>query len=347
MPVPAVTLRPDGARRNPKASLSGQQRLRAVEQQEAGKTGQAQGQRDALGVVGAGEGRQVWARWAERRRQDAIETPAGVAGNWYYPKRPFDTDETMHYDLPDLRLVAAIADCGSLTRAAVRIHLAPSSASHRLTQLEAALGMALSNATRAADAHAGWRILLRHARQVFAQLEQMHADLAPYASGLHSQVTVLPTPTPSTASCRKTSAISCATIRKSGSVWKSSPARPSSAPSPPGRSISASSPTKATWPAWKPCPTGATGWCPIVRLAHPLAGEPAVAFARVLAEPFVCLHAGSAIHTFMMNHAAQLGGRLDVRIQVRSFNAVCRMVAAGVGIGMVPRSAVGGGQVRA
>ena len=42
----------------------------------------------------------------------------------------------------------------------------------------------------------------------------------------------------------------------------------------------------------------------------------------------------------MMNHAARLGGRLDVRIQVRSFNAVCRMVAAGVGIGMVPRSAV-------
>ena len=60
----------------------------------------------------------------------------------------------------------------------------------------------------------------------------------------------------------------------------------------------------------------------------------------MLAEPFVCLHAGSAIHTFMMNHAARLGSRLDVRIQVRSFNAVCRMVAAGVGIGMVPRSAV-------
>jgi DNA-binding transcriptional LysR family regulator len=41
----------------------------------------------------------------------------------------------------------------------------------------------------------------------------------------------------------------------------------------------------------------------------------------------------------MMNHAARLGSRLDVRIQVRSFNAVCRMVAAGVGIGMIPRSA--------
>jgi DNA-binding transcriptional LysR family regulator len=42
----------------------------------------------------------------------------------------------------------------------------------------------------------------------------------------------------------------------------------------------------------------------------------------------------------MMNAAAQLGRSLDVRIQVRSFNAVCRMVAAGVGIGMVPNSSI-------
>ena len=94
-----------------------------------------------------------------------------------------------------------------------------------------------------------------------------------------------------------------------------------------------SSPTKATWPAWN-LPYRRDRLVLIVPAAHLLAGEPAVAFARVLGEPFVCLHAGSAIHTFMMNHAAQLGGRLDVRIQVRSFNTVCRMVAAGVGIGM-------------
>ena len=37
-----------------------------------------------------------------------------------------------------------------------------------------------------------------------------------------------------------------------------------------------------------------------------------VALLGALGEPFVCLHAGSAIHTFMMNHAARLGGRLDV-----------------------------------
>ncbi|MBP8169829.1 MAG: LysR family transcriptional regulator, partial [Azonexus sp.] len=97
----------------------------------------------------------------------------------------------MYYDLPDLRLVAAIADSGSLTRAAARIHLAPSSASHRLTQLEATLGVPLfARHARGLTPTPAGESLLRHARQVFAQLEQMHADLAPYASGLNSQVTV-------------------------------------------------------------------------------------------------------------------------------------------------------------
>jgi DNA-binding transcriptional LysR family regulator len=92
----------------------------------------------------------------------------------------------MYYDLPDLRLVAAIAESGSLTRAAAaRIHLAPSSASHRLTQLEATLGVPLfARHARGLTPTPAGESLLRHARQVFAQLEQMHADLAPYASGL-------------------------------------------------------------------------------------------------------------------------------------------------------------------
>jgi DNA-binding transcriptional LysR family regulator len=78
----------------------------------------------------------------------------------------------------------------------------------------------------------------------------------------------------------------------------------------------------------------------IAPLEHPLAAAASASFAEVLGEPFVMLHAGSAIHTFTMNAAAALGRHLDVRIQVRSFEAVCRMVGAGVGIGLVPRSAV-------
>jgi len=83
-----------------------------------------------------------------------------------------------------------------------------------------------------------------------------------------------------------------------------------------------------------------------VPAVHPLAARAKVRFAETLDYPFVMLHAGSAIHRFTVQAAATLGRPLDVRIQVRSFDAVCRMVGAGVGIGLVPRSAVAGLKLR-
>ncbi|MCG2575663.1 LysR family transcriptional regulator [Dechloromonas sp. XY25] len=250
----------------------------------------------------------------------------------------------MRYDLPDLRLVAAIADSGSLTRAADQVHLAPSSASHRLTQLEAALGVPLfARHARGLTPTAAGESLLRHARQVFAQLEQMHADLAPYASGLHSQVTMF----------ANTNAINCFLPEDLGGFLREQPQVRISLEEQPSPAIIQAVAAgqvdigvvaaEGDLAGLETRPYRRDRLVLIVPAGHLLASQPAVAFARVLGEPFVCLHAGSAIHTFMMNHAARLGGRLDVRIQVRSFNAVCRMVAAGVGIGMVPRSAVSAG----
>jgi len=252
----------------------------------------------------------------------------------------------MRYDLPDLRLVAAIADSGSLTRAAEQVHLAPSSASHRLTQLEAALGVPLfvRHARGLTPTPAG-ESLLRHAREVFAQLEQMHADLAPYASGLHSQVTVF----------ANTNAINCFLPEDLGDFLREHPRLRISLEEQPSPAIIQAVASGQVDIGVVAAEGNLAGLATqayrrdrlvlIVPADHPLAGQAAVSFAEVLGEPFVCLHAGSAIHTFMMNHAARLGSRLDVRIQVRSFNAVCRMVAAGVGIGMVPRSATPQGRV--
>ena len=250
-------------------------------------------------------------------------------------------DETMRYNLPDLRLVAAIADSGSLTRAAAQVHLAPSSASHRLTQLEAALGVPLfARHARGLSPTPAGESLLRHARQVFAQLEQMHADLAPYASGVLSQVAVF----------ANTNAINCFLPEDLGDFLRDHPGIRVSLeeqPSPAIIQAVAAGQVDIGVVASDPglvgldtVPYRRDRLVLVVPSGHALASRERVGFAEVLAEPFVCLHAGSAIHTFMMNHAALLGGRLDVRIQVRSFNAVCRMVAAGVGIGMVPRSSV-------
>ena len=247
----------------------------------------------------------------------------------------------MHYDLPDLRLVAAIADSGALTRAAERVHLAPSSASHRLTQLEASLGVTLfERHARGLTPTAAGESLLRHARQVFAQLEQMHADLAPYASGLNTQVTVF----------ANTNAINCFLPEDLGDFLREHPQVRVSLEEQPSPAIVGAVAAgqvdigvvaaEGDFGSLEVTPYRRDRLVLIVPAAHPLAQQQEIAFADVLTEAFVCLHAGSAIHTFMMNHAARLGGRLDVRIQVRSFAAVCRMVGAGVGIGMVPRSSV-------
>lgn len=247
----------------------------------------------------------------------------------------------MHYDLPDLRLVAAIADSGSLTRAAERVHLAPSSASHRLTQLEVTLGVALfQRHARGLTTTPAGESVLRHARQVFAQLEQMHADLAPYASGLNAQVTVF----------GNTNAINCFLPEDLGDFLREHPNIRVSLEEQPSpailRAVAGAQvdigvvAAEGDFGGLEVTPYRRDRLVLIVAVDHPLAQKSEIVFADVLTEAFVCLHAGSAIHTFMMNHAARLGGRLDVRIQVRSFAAVCRMVAAGVGIGMVPRSSV-------
>ncbi|WP_099658626.1 LysR family transcriptional regulator [Acidovorax sp. 56] len=246
----------------------------------------------------------------------------------------------MNYDLVDLRLFVAMAEERNLTRGAARACLAPSSASHRLRRLEDALNTPLfERQTRGLALTPAGEALLRNAREVFARIEQMHANLQPFASGIrghvslwantHATHTFLPddlagflkqNPQVSVTLEERTSAeivvavaggeIEVGVLADSGS----------------GVGVEL-------------VPYRQDRLVLIVPAGHGLAGRSQVGFAEVIDHAFVMLHAGSAIHTFTMNAAAALGRHLDVRIQVRSFEAVCRMVGAGVGIGLVPRGA--------
>lgn len=245
------------------------------------------------------------------------------------------------YDLIDLRLFVAMAEERNLTRGAARAHLAPSSASHRLRQLEEALSTPLfERQARGLELTRAGEALLRNARQVLARIEQMHADLSPYASGIRGHVSLwanthathsfLPDdladflkqyPQVSVSLEERTSTeIALAVARGEVEVGVLADAG------------------QVTGIALTPYRQDRLVL--IAPAGHPLATRAQLRFAEVLDYAFVMLHAGSAIHTFTMNAATALGRHLDVRIQVRSFEAVCRMVGAGVGIGLVPRSAV-------
>lgn len=73
---------------------------------------------------------------------------------------------------------------------------------------------------------------------------------------------------------------------------------------------------------------------------HELADLQSVTFARALEFPLVGVHQGGAMDRSLNERAAALGRRFNPKVTVSSFDAVCRMVEAGLGIAVVPRSAV-------
>jgi len=247
----------------------------------------------------------------------------------------------MSYDLTDLRLFVAIADAKNLTRGAERVHLAPSSASHRMRSLEASMGTPLLireprgiSLTRAGDA------LLRHARQVLAQLEQMHADLTPYAKGVRGHVSLWAN-THATHAFLPDSLSTFLQRHPQVTITLEEHTSPEVVLAVARGEVDVGVVADTVEGAEvELIPYRADRLVLIAPTDHPIAQRPNALFAEVLDYPFVMLHAGSAIHTFTMNAAAALGRHLQVRIQVRSFEAVCRMVSAGVGLGLVPRSAL-------
>jgi len=54
---------------------------------------------------------------------------------------------------------------------------------------------------------------------------------------------------------------------------------------------------------------------------------------------FVGLTNTTALASHIAKHAARLGVRLQVRARLRDFDAICRLVAAGVGVAVIPEAA--------
>ncbi|MBB1486401.1 LysR family transcriptional regulator [Oceanospirillum sediminis] len=247
----------------------------------------------------------------------------------------------MKYNLTDLRLFIAIAECQNLTRGAEQVFLAPSSASHRIKVLEDSLGtVLLQRKARGVELTRAGEIFLRHARQVFAGLEQMHADLAPHALGVQGHVRLWANTHATHSYLPDDLALFLGqhpqvsvTLEEHSSLDILAGVAKGDA----DLGIVAEVDERSDMVM---LPYREDLLVIIAPRTHPLAQARQIAFQEVVNQPFVMLHAGSAIHTFTMNLAASLGQHLNVRVQVRSFEAVYRMVAAGVGIGLVPREAI-------
>jgi DNA-binding transcriptional LysR family regulator len=243
----------------------------------------------------------------------------------------------MRFDLSDLSLFRHVVEAGSITHGAERAHLALAAASTRIRNMEDTLGAALLVRSRqgVVPTQAG-RTLLQHARAILRQSERLREDLGAYAGGLAGQIRVL----------SNTNALTEFLPEALSSFLASHPhvsvdleERLSDeivgliAEGVADLGVVAGTVDTS---ALETFPFRKDRFVLVVARDHALAKRTKIAFAQVLDHDFVGLDRSSAIQRFLADKAARIGEPLRLRVQLRSFDAVCRLVECKVGIGIVP-----------
>lgn len=244
-------------------------------------------------------------------------------------------------DLLDLELVVAVADCGSITHGAERVPLSLPSASARIRGMERALGVSLFDRDRrgVSPTPAGV-LLLRHARGILQAVQEMRDELAELADGEGGTVRLL----------ANTAATGSLVTGSLGTFLAAHPRVRVDVEERPSHGIVAAIAERraelgivADSVDLGELKTLALRADPLVVTTtpdDPLVGRSAVSYAEVLDRPFVGLSHGSALQEHLEGHALPLGSRPTYLARLPSIDAVCQVVAAGVGIAILPRRSI-------
>ena len=247
----------------------------------------------------------------------------------------------MRFDLTDLSLFRHVVEAGSITRGAERANLALAAASTRIHNMEEALGAPLLVRARqgVTPTQAG-RTLLQHARTILAQAERLREDLGAYAGGLGGQIRVLSNTNALTEFLPETlSAFLAAHPHVSIDLEErlSDEIVGLVAEGAADVGIVAGTVDVGRLTTY---PFRSDRFMLVVANEHVLATRSEVEFSEVLDHDFIGLDRASALQRFLANKAARLGRPLKLRVQLRSFDAVCRLVERNVGLGIVPETTV-------
>lgn len=261
-------------------------------------------------------------------------------------RRSFDVRDI---DLKTLRLFVAVCDCRSMARAAEQEHIEPSAISKRIAQLEDDLGVELlMRGRRGVQATPAGLALLEHARSVLFTMDRIVADAASFGAGLQGHVRLIAT----------ASAIAEALLDDVATFMRE----------PDNAGIRVDIEERVSSDLVREVRDGNASlgvcWDQIdfqglaqlpyrrdrlalaVYAGHPLAGRASVRFEDTLAFEHVGLPPQTAVHTMLQRAAARAGRTVSYRVVVSTFDAALRVVAANLGVGVVPievgrRSAVG------
>lgn len=246
----------------------------------------------------------------------------------------------MHFDLPDLRLFIHIAESPSLTQAAKRAHLSLAAVSVRIKALENQLNTRLLyRDSRGVEITPAGQRLLQHARVILRQVDHLKHDFGEQADGDAGHIRIFANTTAVTEFMPDLLARYLAghpgvtvdlqerltrdIVRgvRDGTTDLGIVAGPVDAPELQAIHFSTDRLVLVT-------PNG-----------HPLQDRAKVKLTEAVSYPFITMHEGSTLVAFLREQLEMAGQRLPQRIQLYSFDSICRMVQAGVGVGVIPDSA--------
>ena len=243
-------------------------------------------------------------------------------------------------DLVTLQLFVAIHEEGSLTRAATREAIALSAASKRLNELESALGTPLFlRQARGMQLTPAGETLLHHARRMLFNLEKIGLELGEHLQGVRGYVRMLANLSAIIQFLPEDLADFSAHHERIKLDLEERPSNGVVQGVLDGVAdlgiCSADSDTRDLHTVrYK-----RDQLVLVLPAGHPLAARAEVAFADTLDNDFIGLHAASSINMRTVEAARRAGKVLRLRIHVPSFDAVCRMVQANMGLGILPRKA--------
>lgn len=244
----------------------------------------------------------------------------------------------MHYDLIELRLFLNVGETRSLTRAAERSFMSASAASMRIKQPEENFRVPLlRRQAKGVELTPAGELMLEHIRMVLNQLEYIPSALQPFASEMKGTIRLIANSTAASTFLPGALSAILADRPEIDIYLQESSSREAAL------AVSKGSADIAVV-AGQVMPDELEVLRlyrdELVLIGSPLMGPRQESPVRLIdmldSTPFVGLNRHNSIHYFLGSQARQHGKRLNLRIQVGSFEAVCRMVEAVAGVSVVP-----------
>ena len=243
-------------------------------------------------------------------------------------------------DIDSLALFVRAAELRSLTKAAEASHIGLAAASRRMALLEHRFKTALlERSSRGVEVTPAGASLLPHAKALLVAMNHMQADMRDHADGRKGSLRILANTSVMTESLPDDLAAFAQVSPDVRLVVEERWSReivPALLAAEADLGIVVEGISTEGLDTFVYCTDRVAV---VMKPDHILATAPEMSFTDVLEAELIALEGGSSMMRLLAENAMIAGRTMQLRVQVRSFEAVCRMVDAGLGVGLLPYEA--------